>query len=222
MERSALINKVKTRIDEVSMSGDVIVEVGIENSKPYDSIIAELLDESALEVLLKAPFYRLNVTKGTVTAEQNTSAKKATLLISGKSTNVDNKADNQTGTIVLPDDFLRIVSLKMKDWEQPVTELAIQGDELARMQSNKHLRGSVAKPVGVLNKTNAGYQINYYSSSTHDVEEFLYIKRDTAENIADSQLVDAMVWICAGKTLGVLGEANLANLCYENAKGLMV
>lgn len=198
MERSALINKVKTRIDEVSMSGDVIVEVGVENSKPYDSIIAELLDESALEVLLKAPFYRLNVTNGTT------------------SVNASN------GRLTAPADFLRLVSLKMSDWQQPVTELAIAGDEVAKRQANRFLRGGKAKPVGVLNKTNAGYQIDYYSSSTHDVEEFLYIKRDTAENIADSQLVDAMVWICAGKTLGVLGEANLANLCYENAKGLMV
>jgi hypothetical protein len=164
----------------------------------------------------------LNISTSDVTAKANTSTKNKVLMTSSGTIEVANKADNQTGTIVLPDDFLRIVSLKMSDWEQPVTELAIQGDELAKMQSNKHLRGSVAKPVGVLNKTNAGYQINYYSSSTHDVEEFLYIKRDDAENIADSQLVDAMVWVCAGKTLGVLGEANLANLCYENAKGLMV
>jgi hypothetical protein len=198
MERSELINKVKTRIDEVSMSGDVIVEVGVENSKPYDSIISELLDESALEVLLKAPFYRLNVTNGAT------------------SVNASN------GRLTAPADFLRLVSLKMSDWQQPVTELAIAGDEVAKRQANRFLRGGKAKPVGVLSKTNAGYQINYYSSSTHDVEEFLYIKRDTAENIADSQLVDAMVWVCAGKTLGVLGEANLANLCYENAKGLMV
>lgn len=217
-----MINKVKTRIDEVSMSGDVIVEVGVENSKPYDSIIAELLDESALEILLKAPFYRLNISTSDVTAKANTSTKNKVLMTPSGTIEVANKADNQTGTIVLPDDFLRIVSLKMSDWEQPVTELAIQGDELARMQSNKHLRGSVVKPVGVLSKTNAGYQINYYSSSTHDVEEFLYIKREAAEDIADSQLVDAMIWICAGKTLGVIGELNLSNLCYENAKGLMV
>lgn len=200
MERSALINKVKTRIDEVSMSGDVIVEVGVENSKPYDSIISELLDESALEVLLKAPFYRLNITSG----------------------NPSVYADDTTGSLTLPDDFLRLVSLRMSDWQQPVTELAIAGDEVAKRQANKFLRGGKAKPVGVLSKTNAGYQINYYSSSSHDVEEFLYIKRDTAENIADSQLVDAMVWVCAGKTLSVLGEVNLSNLCYENAKGLMV
>ena len=195
-----MINKVKTRIDEVSMSGDVIVEVGVENSKPYDSIIAELLDESALEVLLKAPFYRSNITSGSPSVH----------------------TDDTTGSLTLPDDFLRLVSLRMSDWQQPVTELAIAGDEVAKRQANKFLRGGKAKPVGVLSKTSAGYKINYYSSSTHTVEEFLYIKRDTAENIADSQLVDAMVWICAGKTLGVLGEANLANLCYENAKGLMV
>lgn len=222
MVRSELINKVKTRIDEVCMSGDTIVDVGIENSKPYDTIIGELLDESALEVLLKAPFYRLNISTSDVTAKANTSTKNKILMTSSGTIEVANKADNQTGTITLPADFLRIVSLKMSDWEQPVTELALQGDELARMQSNKHLRGSVSKPVGVLGKTEDGYTISYYSSSTHIVEEFLYIKRDTAQSISETQLIDAMVWICAGKTLGVLGEPALSNLCYENAKGLMV
>lgn len=222
MERSALINKVKTRIDEVSASGDVIIEVGVENTKPYDSIIDELLDESALEVLLKAPFYRLNISSGNVTATASSSNKKSVLMTIGGTTDVTNKADNQTGTIVLPVDFLRIVSLRLSDWEQPVTELALPSDEIAQLQSNKHLRGSAAKPVGILKKTAQGYVINYYSSSTHSVEEFLYIKKDTAENIADTQLIDAMVWICAAKTLGVLNESTLSNLCYENAKGLMV
>lgn len=204
MERSALINKAKTRIDEVSASGDVIIEVGVENTKPYDSIIDELLDESALEILLKAPFYRLKITSASLMGTADS-------------------GDGKTGSITLPDDFIRLVSLKMSDWHRPVSVFALPGDEIDKMQSNKHIRGGVAKPVAVLHKGTTGYKAKYYSvNSSHEVEEFLYIKRDTAENIADSQLVDAMCWICAGKTLGVLGEQNLSNICYENAKGLMV
>lgn len=207
MERSALINKVKTRIDEVSASGDVIVDVGVENTKPFDSVIDELLDESALEILLKAPFYRLPVYK----AMNLTAAKDAN--------------DDKIGSITLPNDFIRLVSFKMKGWLQPVLSFALPGDAVAIKQSNKYIRGGIAKPVAVLYKDDTSMYINYYSvasESDHKVTEFYYIKRLTADGITDDQLVDAMCWICAGKTLGVLGEKGLAELCYENAKGLMV
>lgn len=207
MERQELINKVKTRIDEVSSEGELIVDVGIENTKPYDSIIDELLDESALEVLLKAPFYRLAVSK-------------AENLVCTPVAN-----DKSIGKISVPNDFIRLVSFKMSDWQQSVTSLAQPGDELARKQSNKYIRGGIAKPVGVLKNTPDGLVIEYYSvkqSDTHSLEEFYYIKKDTAENITDAQMIDAMVWICAGKTLGVLNQVNLQNVCFENAKGLLV
>lgn len=208
MERSALINKVKTRIDEVSASGDVIVDVGVENTKPFDSIIDELLDESALEILLKAPFYRLPVCK-------------ATNLTAVKDTN-----DDRIGSITLPNDFIRLVSFKMKGWLQPVLSFALPGDAVAIKQSNKYIRGGVAKPVAVLYKDDTSMlYINYYSvvsASDHEVAEFNYIKRLTADGITDDQLVDAMCWICAGKTLGIIGEKALSDLCYENAKGLMI
>lgn len=207
MERSALINKVKTRIDEVSASGDVIVDVGVENTKPFDSIIDELLDESALEILLKAPFYRLPVYKAT-----NLTAKKDT-------------NDDRIGSITLPNDFIRLVSFKMKGWLQPVLSFALPGDAVAIKQSNKYIRGGVAKPVAVLYKDDSSMYVNYYSVASkddHQVTEFFYIKRLTADGITDDQLVDAMCWICAGKTLGIIGEKALSDLCYENAKGLMI
>ena len=206
MERSELINKVKTRIDEVSASGDAIVDVGVENTKPYDSIIAELLDESAMEVLLKAPFYRLDITTGFVDAEMDAN-------------------DEKIGMIYLPDDFIRLVSFKMASWLQPVTSFALPGDPVAIKQSNKYIRGGVAKPVAVLYKSEVGGMVHYYSvpsKDDHIVDSFLYIRRQDATEITDPLIVDAMCWICAGKTLGVVGEKQLADICYENAKGLMV
>lgn len=204
MERSELINRVKVRIDEICASGDVIVEVDVENSKPFDSIIDEVLDESALELLLKAPFYRLHISTANLTASAN-------------------EGDSKIGSISLPNDFVRLVSLQMKEWHRPVTTLAIQGDPVAKRQSNKYLRGGVARPIAVLRKTANGYELDYYSvKESHDIKEFLYIKRDSAEDVANTELLDALCWICAGKVLGVIGQANLAKMCYENAQGLMV
>lgn len=209
MERSALINKVKTRIDEVCASGDVIVEVDVENTKPYDSIIDELLDESALEVLLKAPFYRLPITKDT-----NMQATK-------------DSSDDYIGIVNIPTGFLRLVSFKMQGWLQPVTSFALPGDEVAIKQSNKYIRGGIAKPVAVLFRDGTNTYAQYYSVNSvdkHNVSEFLYIKKHSATELADAsaELVDAMCWLCAAKTLGVLGENTLANQCFENAKGLML
>lgn len=202
MIRSELINKVKARIDEICASGDMIVEVDVENSKPFDSIIDELLDESALELLLKAPFYRLHISTANLTAAY--------------------KQDSKIGSLTLPIDFIRLVSLKMKDWQRAVTELAIQGDDIAKRQSNKFLRGGIARPVAVLRKSSEGYILDYYSiDKSHEVEEFSYIKRERAEDI-DIELIDALCWICASKVLGVLEQFDSAKLCYENAKGLML
>lgn len=208
MERELLINKVKTRMDEVSASGDLIVEVDIENTKPYDSIIDDLLDEAAMEILLKAPIYRLNVTSGKESI-----------------TPIVDINDEKIGSFALPEDFVRLVYFKMEKWLQPVVSFAFPGDEIAIRQANKHIRGYVAKPVGVLYSTNYGNTVHYYSvpsKDDHVLESFLYIKECGATEIEDAQMIDAMCWICAGKALGVLGEKGLSDICYENAKGLMV
>lgn len=209
MTTQELVNKVKTRIDEVSASGDAIVDVGVENTKPYDSIIKELLDESALEILLKAPFYRLPIYTETPTVTQDVN-------------------DKKIGTIQIPSDFVRLVSFKMKGWLQPVTSFALPGDAVATKQSNKYIRGGVAKPVAVLYKNSTSNYAQYYSLASdtdeHKVVEFFYVKKLDAASFSGVciELVDAMCWVCAGKTLGVLGEKGLAEVCYENAKGLMV
>jgi hypothetical protein len=62
MDRTALINQVKSKIDELSPEDAVLVDVGFADEKPIDTIIDDLLDESAKEVLLKAPIYKLTAT----------------------------------------------------------------------------------------------------------------------------------------------------------------
>ena len=67
MNRAEIINKVKTRIDEVSSSDSLIVDVGIEDNKPIDEIIDEVLDGSILEILSSTPLHYLPVKKADIT-----------------------------------------------------------------------------------------------------------------------------------------------------------
>lgn len=204
MDRIALINKVKTLIDEISSSDSLIIDVGVEDNNPIDQIVESLLDESALELLMKAPFYRLDIT-------------------SFDADPVADEYDTATGYISLPDDFLRLVYFRMSDWLRPVTELAIKGDALSLRQYNKHIRGGVARPVGVLSKNGEGMIVEYYSTNAkqHQVADFQYIRRVCAEQIP-SQLTDSLCWICAGKTLTVMGRADIAKTAYDNAQSLML
>lgn len=203
MNRVELLNIVKSKIDEISSSDELLVPVGIEDNKPYDTIIETLLDESAIEVLLKAPFYRLTISNST------------SLEIV--------KKDSNTGIIILPTDFLRLLSFRMTEWERSVTQPAIKGDDISNMQSNKFIRGGQAKPIGVLTRTDKGLALEYYSVKVdHTLAEFFYVKKQKAEDIEDIQMIDAMTWICAGKVLGVVGKFELAKNCYENANGLLV
>lgn len=205
MDRVALVNKVKVRIDEIAPADTPLVDVGVADESPIDIIVDSLLDESAVEVLLKAPFNRLDITQG---------ANSVSVVKDSKITSI--------GIIKVPQDFLRLVSFKMSDWQRSVTNLSIKGDIISQRQSNKHLRAGIARPVGVLSKNESGVIIEYYSTfeQEHQVIDFLYVAKKTAEQITDSQMIEALCWICAGKVLSVFGKNSEA--AYNNAQSLLV
>lgn len=205
MERLELVNAVRRKIDEVSAADTPLQSVTIADENAMDTIIESMLDESAREILLKAPFQRLEIT-------------------SANPAPVRNETDKTIGYIQAPDDYLRLVSFRMSDWQRPVVELAIKGDAISKRQYNKHIRGGVAKPVGVLSRNGQGTIIEYFSTNAdqHTVAEFLYIKSAPAEDIKDLQMIDALVWICAGKVLSVMGNITQAQNAYDNAQSLMI
>ncbi len=203
MNRQALINQVKSKIDELSPDDAIIINVGSEDEKPIDTMINDLLDESAKEVLIKAPLYRLSATSSSNTA-------------------IPNPDDDKIGTIDVPSDFLRLVELKMADWKRPITELSSPGSPVALNQYNKHLRAGVSKPVAVLYNRSTKLVIEYFSIDTSsEIERFLYIKKDVAENVPEV-LQDALCWICASRVLAILAKTEEAKKAEENAISLMM
>ena len=91
MERAELINITKSKLDEISQGDELIVDVGMQDNKPFDQIIDDCLDESAKEVLLLSPIHMLNISE-------------------------IEDFQVELGKVVLPEDYLRFVSMKMTGW----------------------------------------------------------------------------------------------------------
>lgn len=205
MTRSALIDAVRVRIDEVSSGRTALVDVGVEENNPTDTIIDSLLDEAALEVLQTAPLLRLPVADGS------------------SATVTPDASDTAIGEIALPGNFLRMVCLQMSDWNRPLYHVEPEGSLVATRQKNHYLRGSASKPVAVLEKRPSGYVLCYFSTgaSTHEVKRLEYVPALRAESVTGQQNIDALCWVCAGKVLTITQDANAAAAAMEHARSLL-
>lgn len=205
MNRSALIDAVRIRIDEVSSGLNAILDVGVEENNPTDTMIEGFLDESALEVLNTAPVIRLP-------------------MLSAASSTIEYYASNsKIGTIVLPSNFLRMVCLQMSDWEQPLYDIQVAGSVVANRQKNKYLRGGAKKPVAVLEKRPTGYTLTYFSTNAvpHAISRLDYVPALPAERVTGQQNIDALCWVCAAKVLTASQDTNAAAAAMEHARSLL-
>lgn len=205
MDRSALIDMVRVRIDEVSSDFKTLVDVGVEENNPTDTMIGGLLDEAALEVLQTAPVIRLP-------------------MASASGSTIEYYASNsKIGTIVLPANFLRMVCLQMSDWEQPLYDIQVAGSVVAARQKNKYLRGGASKPVAVLEKRPTGYTLTYFSTNAvpHAISRLDYVPALKAESVTGRQNIDALCWICAAKVLTITQDTNAAAAAMEHARSLL-
>lgn len=210
--RLSLINYAKVKLDEVIPEGEGVKfseESSPNISDPLNIMINSLLDEAAKRVLLNAPIHVLDPVK------------------SAETTGTQIANDNDVGYIKLADNFLRLVSLKMNDWNREVTQAITTADRRYSVQRNKYTRGRTQKPVAVfMTKTIGGEQkrvIEYYSvDGSHAIEYLYYIQETKAEDV-QSNLVDALTWVVAGMVLQIIEREDLAKLafaqeqlCYEN------
>lgn len=117
------------------------------------------------------------------------------------------------GTLTVPDDFLRIVSLKLKGWNRSVTMVAGEGSDIELMQRNKYTRGTSMKPVCVLTHTSDGKKVIECFGTGDSVERALYMpipKVDGGYLPISRLLRQAIVRRTAGLVLTSRGETERA------------
>lgn len=208
MEREELIKMVALKMDEISSSNDVIVQVLESDNNPLYAQIDGLLNESINDVLMKAPLYRLYNHTGTVASSRPTTVNSI-----------------KVGIIEVPTDFLRFASIEDKAFKRPIVTLAVEGDEVDKRQHNKHLVAKKVKPVAVIgNDATKGRIITCYSYGIADTPSptMRYVKRYDGKVTLDEYQIDIVTWVCAGKVFATQGDVNKGQLCDNNASALMV
>ena len=218
MTREELIKKIALKMDEISSSDDVIVPVGTGDNNPLYTQINNLLNESVNDVLMKAPIYRLH---GHVTS---TTSHTPVNLFAGT------LKPRKAVVFAIPEDFVRLASIVDDEFQRPIVDFAIEGDDVALRQHNIHLVAKTAKPVAVISNTATGRKITCYSYETNGTPNptFNYVKRydndkdTTAETGLDDYMIDLVSWVCAGRVFSAQGDIQKGKVCDENAAALMI
>lgn len=216
MERIELIKKVALKMDEISSSNQVVVDVLDSDNNPLYALIDGLLNESINDVLTKAPIYRLHNSF----VSMDIDGIEMIPLMGGRN----------AVRFLVPDNFIRIVSITDEyNFRRPIVDLAIEGDDVDKRQHNQFLVAKGAKPVAVIGRNSDGERIitcySYHADSATQIE-CRYIQRfdgGTNDDIdLDDYMAELVSWVCAGRVFAVQGDINRGKICDENAAALMV
>jgi hypothetical protein len=118
--------------------------------------------------------------------------------------------------IVLPADFARLATVQLAGWKRMVMEAYPSGSEQYNIQFNTFTRAGVNKPVAVFI---GGGQLGcfpggYQNGQGTDVRLFRYVRSAVSKydvEILESEVHNALCWLCAAMVYEVLGEKELAD-----------
>lgn len=132
----------------------------------------------------------------------------------------------ESGWVLLPQDFLRLVVFEMDDWEQAVYQAISTDDpEYEKQRSRfKGIRGTAQRPVCAIAIRPEGRVLEFYSCKSTDaqVSRAIYmpypkIDEDGGVDISE-RCYNAVVYTTAGLTLMTCGETDKGNSVFELAQ----
>lgn len=134
-----------------------------------------------------------------------------------------------SGFVVLPDDFMRLMSFKMSDWERTLHSAITADDPIYAKQSSrfKGIRGNKQKPVVAIVNRPEGRALEFYScdseSATMDIGVYRpYPKMDEYKGIEISErCYMAVVYVIGALTLMTYGATDKATGLIELSKSIM-
>ena len=129
------------------------------------------------------------------------------------------------GNMVLPNDMLRILSVKVEGWNRPA-EIISESDDAYKYQNCKYgVRGNPERPIAAIVHTDNGKSIELYTSKKHDATlAFIYVQVPsitTEQKISlPSVLKDSILYMAGYLTCVSLGDTDTASKFIEVARKL--
>jgi hypothetical protein len=196
---------VRICIDQ-NMESDALIESGDIDTLALDDIIRSKILEAVQRVHMDAPNY----------------------LLEGGHNFGDAVywRELESGWVLLPPDFMRLVVFEMDDWEQAVYQAISTDDpEYEKQRSRfKGIRGTAQRPVCAIAIRPEGRVLEFYSCKSEDaqVSRAMYIPypnidEDGGVDICE-RCYDAVVYTAAGLTLLTCGDVEKGNAVSELAQ----
>lgn len=200
-----IMQDVRICLDQ-NMNSEPLIENGDMDTLALDGIIKSKIVEAIQRVHLEAPNY----------------------LLEGGHNFGDAVywRDLESGWVLLPDDFMRLVVFEMDDWEQAVYQAISTDDpEYEKQRSRfKGIRGTAQRPVCAIAIRPEGKVLEFYSCKTTDakVSRAMYlpyprIDEDGGVDVCE-RCYNAVVYMTAGLVLSSLGESDRYQVMIELSK----
>lgn len=207
-----LMNEIRIALDH-NNSSEQLIETGDIDTLTLDELIRSKIETAARVVEMNAPRHLLDSGRAF-----------------GETIGWPGEIGVGHGIIHLPDDFMRLVTFQMSDWERPVTEAISESSAEYQLQRSRYsgLRGTPQKPVVAITQQPVGQMLEFYSCKSGADVKLLRARYIPYPRIGDSDGIDiceklkeAVVHYTAYLTALSIGEKEQAESLLTMAHELM-
>lgn len=197
-----VMRDVRVCLDQ-NMSSDQLLQTDDVDTLALDEIIRSKILEAVIRIHSIAPTYLL---------EQGHNFGDAVYW-----------SDLESGWVLLPQDFMRLIAFEMSDWERAVFQAISTADPAYALQRQrvKALRGTAQKPVCVITTRPEGRALEFYSCKSQDayVRRAQYLPYPQIDNDEGIDICErcytAVKYAAASLVLLTLGENDKASALSE-------
>lgn len=194
LTKSEIYEKVRAFLDELG-DNDAGFMLSDKDSSELNTIIDKVTPLSVRNIHISAPYRMLD--GETYTPD-------------------DFSVENKKATMTLPENFLRLVQVKLSSWNAPVVNVVTEDMPEYRMQANEYMRGTHYKPVCALVLLANGLQgLELFSAKDDedDLSSLIILKEPEWEDDGIDicpRLRNSIIAQITGQTLLALGEEQRA------------
>lgn len=207
---SDIVQEAKVALDE-NVSSAALNGLGDVDTLKLDEIIESKVVDAARIIESNAPTHLLDSGRAF-----------------GEVIGWDSQPGYGSGHIHLPDDFLRLITFQMSDWDYPVTVAITETDTAYQQQRSRFagVRGTPQKPVVAIVQQPIGLVLEFYSCYTGDEAYIKFARYIPVPRIRNhkidlcEKLKPAIVYYTAYLTALSMGEGDVASAMLATAKEL--
>lgn len=209
-ETTDLIRDIRIAIDQ-NTSSQQLVQTGDIDTLSLDEIIESKIADAARIVESSAPLHLLDSGKDF-----------------GNAVIWHNRVGNGGGYVILPEDFMRLITFQMSDWERAVSTPIYESDPLYIQQQSRYpgIRGCPQNPIAAIVQHPNGLALEFYSCTEgNDVRvkhaRYLPIPKIKEGKIAISENLRSSVIYYAAYLVSIsIGQTETAALLLNTSKEL--